>query len=104
MQQRMVQKFSIIYLSVGDKTEVFHSLDQVPAELRERLSRNASNSQMETLIIANEKGRKMLESRGLRKQSATASLPPLTPPLKWAIGAFLAGMVGIALTIAWNFR
>jgi hypothetical protein len=97
-QERIVQKFSVVYLATGDKTEVFRSLDEIPEEIRQRLTRIARTSQVDTLVIANEEGRDLLQSQGWsHPQPAAPSSPMISPALRWAIIFFLAGSVALIL-------
>ena len=54
---RLTQKCSTILISLGDKTEVFHSLDDVPPRLREKLIETTHGADSATLLIADEAGR-----------------------------------------------
>lgn len=105
MEQRIVHKFSVVYISSGEKTQVFQSIEDVPEELRRQIARNAKNTQVETLVIANERGRELIESK-----NAPVSKPAertgwkLTPALKWSLLGLLVGGSGLVVTLAWNFR
>ncbi|MBL8228295.1 MAG: hypothetical protein JNL98_07455 [Bryobacterales bacterium] len=102
---RLVQKFSVIFLATGDKTEVFRSLDEIPEELRQRLTRIARTSQVDTLVIANEEGRDLLQSQSLAPpQPAPPNSPMISPALRWAIVFLLAGSVGLILNWILHFR
>jgi len=101
--ERIVQKFSIVYISRGEKTEVFHSVEEIPEELKKRIARSARGSQVETLLIANEKGREMLQSEGWSKQKRDEAMGVrLTPRMRWALLGLLASGVGALL--AWVVR
>jgi hypothetical protein len=101
--ERIVQKFSIVYISRGEKTEVFHSVEEIPEELKKRIARTARGSQVETLLIANEKGREMLQSEGWGKEKGEGGKGlRLTPRVRWAILGLLASGVGALL--AWVLR
>lgn len=102
--QRMVQKFSMVFLARGEKTEIFRSLEEVPDGVRQELAETAKKSQIETLIIANEKGRELLEHDGMQRGRQEQRGFTLKPAAKWALLAVLAGLVGVVLTIAWSFR
>ncbi|MCZ2146776.1 MAG: hypothetical protein LC126_03265 [Bryobacterales bacterium] len=99
--ERIVQKFSIVYISRGEKTEVFHSVEELPEELKKRIARTARGSQVETLLIANEKGREMLQTEGWGKKEEARG-GRLTPRMRWAILGLLASGVGALL--AWVVR
>lgn len=102
---RLVQKFSVIFLATGDKTEVFRSLDEIPEELRQRLTRIARASQVDTLVIANEEGRDLLQSQNVAApQPAPSNSPMISPALRWAIIFLLAGSVALILNWILHFR
>lgn len=102
--QRMVHKFSIVYLSEGEKTEIYRSLIEVPEDARKRLSKLARTSKVETLLIANERGRQMLETGGLPNAAQKQSGLRLTMPMKVALASALAGGVALMMLLVWNFK
>ncbi|MCS7026181.1 MAG: hypothetical protein NZV14_15380 [Bryobacteraceae bacterium] len=93
---RFVQKFSLIYLSLGSTTRVFQSLDDIPEELRRRLTHLARDSQVETIVIANEEGRQLLQSQGLVNPPVPVP-QPRTPPWRWAWIGAIGVTVGLFL-------
>ncbi|MBS1828254.1 MAG: hypothetical protein JST93_23315 [Acidobacteria bacterium] len=101
--QRIVHKFSVVYLSRGTTTQIFRSIEEVPEPVRKELAETARKSQIETLIIANEKGREMLQQEGMQQSSKPGSMA-LRPAMRWALLALLAGAVGLVVTFAWNYR
>jgi hypothetical protein len=102
--QKIVHKFSIVYLSRGEKTQVYRSIDEVPEGVRKELAETARKSQIETLIIANEKGREMLQHEGMQQSKDAVQKFMLRPAMRWALLALLAGTVGLVVTVAWNYR
>lgn len=102
--QRIVHKFSVVYLSRGDETQVYRSIDEVPEGVRKQLAETARKSQIETLIIANEKGRQMLQQEGMQQGKNAVHAFVLRPAMRWALVALLAGTVGLVVTVAWNYR
>jgi hypothetical protein len=56
-QDRLTQKCSTIFIAVGDQMQVFHSLDQVPPELRKKLAESTRSLNSATILIADQKGR-----------------------------------------------
>jgi len=56
--EQMVHRVSTIVVGESDRTRVFHSLDEIPAELRRRLHKCVSSESSATLLIADERGRK----------------------------------------------
>lgn len=102
---RMVHKFSVVYVSTGDKTEVFRSVEAIPQDVRRHIARTARSSQVETLVIANEKGRELLQSQGWnRPDGPRSSLPSLSPLLRWSIVGLLTAAVGLIVTWMIHFR
>ncbi|MBL8177389.1 MAG: hypothetical protein JNK48_22120 [Bryobacterales bacterium] len=102
--QRIVHKFSIVYLTRGEKTQVFRSLEEVPEGVRKELAETARKSQIETLIIANERGRAMLQQESLQQGKSHGQGLAMRPAMRWALIALLAGTVGLVVTAAWNYR
>lgn len=101
--ERMVQKFSIVFISSGEKTEVFRSDDDVPTEVRQRLARLARSTQVDTLIIANEKGRELLQATGWPRQRERPH-PTLSRGVRVGILCALGASVGLLLTWVLQFR
>lgn len=56
-QDRLTQKCSTIFISVGGETRVYHSLEEVPPELRERLMESTQGLNSATILIADRRGR-----------------------------------------------
>lgn len=100
--QRIVQKFSIVYVSVAEKTEVFRSMEEIPADVRERLLRIARKSQVETLIIANERGRELLGGQGGAEGMRRSQ--PLSAAWKWTIVATVSGLLAALVVVAFQYR
>lgn len=69
---------STIFVAEGDRTEVFRSMDEVPAEARERLLKSTSGAGAATIFIANKGGRRELARRlkGLPSRIRTRMEPP----------------------------
>src|SRR5262245_41949868 len=96
--ERMVQKFSIVYVGTSEKTEVFRSIEDMPEDLRQRLIRTGRTSEVNTLIIANEKGREFLETQGFSRVGQQASETPRVLPqwAKWvAVSLLLLSGAGV---------
>jgi len=55
--EQMVHRVSTIVVGESDRTRVFHSLEEMPAELRKRLQKVVSSESSATLLIADERGR-----------------------------------------------
>lgn len=50
-------KSSTIFISVGDKTEVFRSVEDVPPRLRKKLEQSTNSINSATILIADRKGK-----------------------------------------------
>ena len=50
-------KSSTIFISVGNKTEVYHSVDDVPPPLRKKLEQSTNGINSATILIADRKGK-----------------------------------------------
>ncbi|MBI4910482.1 MAG: hypothetical protein HY820_43095 [Acidobacteria bacterium] len=100
--ERIVQKFSIVYLSTQRETEVYRSMDEIPPPLREKLIRIARKSHIETLVIANEHGRDMLQQP--KAAIAAHSAPVLTRAWKWAIGGSIFVVLALSVLAAFLYR
>jgi|SRR5579884_345431 len=54
---RVTVKSSTIFISVGDKTQVFRSVDDVPPRLRKKLEQSTNGINSATILIADRRGR-----------------------------------------------
>jgi hypothetical protein len=54
---RMTLKSSTIFISVGSKTRVYRSVDDVPAPLRKKLEQSTNGIHSATILIADRRGR-----------------------------------------------
>jgi len=54
---RVTLKSSTIFISVGNKTEVYRSVDDVPPRLRKQLEQSTSGIHSATILIADRKGK-----------------------------------------------
>jgi hypothetical protein len=84
---RVTLKSSTIFISVGDKTRVFRSVEDVPGPLRKKLEQSTNGIHSATILIADRRGREEI-LRAIRggsnlKTRLTSSLrneaPPITP-------------------------
>ncbi len=50
-------KSSTIFISVGDKTRVYRSVEEVPAPLRKRLEQSTNGIHSATILIADRRGK-----------------------------------------------
>jgi hypothetical protein len=54
---RLTVKTSTIFISVGSKTQVFRSVEDVPPRLRKRLEQSTNGINSATILIADRRGR-----------------------------------------------
>jgi hypothetical protein len=54
---RVTVKSSTIFISVGNKTEVYRSVDEVPPGLRKKLEQSTNGINSATILIADRKGK-----------------------------------------------
>lgn len=54
---RVTVKTSTIFISVGDKTRVFRSVEDVPPPLRKKLEQSTNGINSATILIADRRGR-----------------------------------------------
>jgi hypothetical protein len=71
---RMTVKTSTIFISVGGKTKVFKSVDDVPPKLRRKLQESTSGINAATILIADRRGREEIVKalRGMPSGAAVA--------------------------------
>jgi hypothetical protein len=81
---RVTLKSSTIFISVGNKTEVYRSVDDVPPPLRKQLEQSTNGIHSATILIADRKGKEEIVRavRGLPsalRSRVNASLGEETP-------------------------
>src|SRR4030081_1843637 len=54
---RLTLKSSTIFISVGDKTRVYRSVEEVPPHLRKKLEQSTNGINARTILIADRRGR-----------------------------------------------
>src|SRR5579872_7123586 len=54
---RVTVKSSTIFISVGDKTAVYRSVEEVPPSLRKKLEQSTNGINSATILIADRKGK-----------------------------------------------
>src|SRR5258708_40116422 len=117
---RYTLKSSTVFVSVGEKTRVFRSVDEVPAEWIRYFERSKGRLRPQTILIADPKGREEI-LRGLQglpssvrprwsPASASSSSTALTPAsrgprFRWTTRQVmaevsLAVMIGAAIALA----
>ena len=109
--EQMVHRVSTIVVGEQDRTRVFHSLDEMPAELLQQLQKVISSESSATLLIADERGRQEimhkleggespLKSRlieSIVRQRRRLETPPQKIRIKWWRVGALALMVAATL-------
>jgi hypothetical protein len=108
---RMTLKSSTIFISVGSKTRVYRSVDEVPAPLRRKLEETTTGINAATILIADRHGREEIVKA---LQGLPSSLRPRTPiPARritrrldlrtWA-EILLPAAVGLLIWLAFSYR
>ena len=84
---RVTLKSSTIFISVGDKTEVYRSVDDVPPPLRKQLEKSTNGIHSATILIADRKGKEEIVKavRGLPSNLRTR-MNPLTQERSSPVG------------------
>src|SRR5579872_4362978 len=79
---RVTVKTSTIFISVGDKTRVFRSVEDVPPQLRKKLEQSTNGINSATILIADRRGREEIVKaiRGLPSGVRSRLAGPLAAP------------------------
>ena len=119
---RVTLKSSTIFISVGNKTEVYRSVADVPAPLRKQLEQSTNSINSATILIADRKGKEEIVRaiRGLpsnlRSRISTAvrdETPPRAEPkpaVTWSslwqdwAEFLLPAAIGIAVWLLFNAK
>jgi len=117
---RVTLKSSTIFISVGNKTEVYRSVDEVPPTLRKKLEQSTNSINSATILIADRKGKEEIVRaiRGLPsslRSRLTTSLRKEARKQSRAIGQWtvllqnwseiaLAAAIGLAVWLLFNSR
>lgn len=74
---RVTLKSSTIFISVGDKTSVYRSVDEVPPRLRKKLEQSTNGINSATILIADRRGRQEIARaiRGLPSSVRPSNIP-----------------------------
>src|SRR4051812_12109607 len=79
---RVTLKSSTIFISVGDKTEIYRSVADVPPSLRKKLEQSTNGINSATILIADRNGKEEIVKAtrglppGLRSRPAPLGDPP----------------------------
>jgi hypothetical protein len=117
---RVTLKSSTIFISVGNKTEVYRSVNDVPPPLRKQLEQSTNGIHSATILIADRKGKEeivravrglpsSLRSRlsaSLRNEAAQESRRSFRWSVLWKYWAemLLPPAVGLAVWLLFSFR
>ncbi len=71
---RVTLKTSTIFISVGGRTRVYRSVDEVPAQLRKKLEQSTNGINSATILIADRRGRQEI-ARAIRGLPAGVRAP-----------------------------
>ena len=77
-----IVKSSAIMIAIGDQVKVYRTLEEVPPELRKKLSESTSSLNSATVLIANHGGRERLRG-ALESLVESAVQPKIEPPPKF---------------------
>jgi len=115
---RVTLKSSTIFISVGDKTEVYRSVNDVPPPLRKQLEQSTSGIHSATILIADRKGKEEIVRAvrglplGLRSRLSSSLRDETTnePAEGWRdirqywIELLLPAAIGFAVWLLFSFR
>lgn len=120
---RVTLKSSTIFISVGNRTEVYRSVAEVPPSLRKQLEQSTNGINSATILIADRKGKEEIVRaiRGLPsnlRSKLSTSLREEAPqaerkPIPWAAWAavwqdwaefFLPAAIGAAVWLLFNLK
>lgn len=117
---RVTVKSSTIFISVGDKTQVFRSVNDVPPRLRKKLEQSTNGINSATILIADRRGREEIVRaiRGLpsgvrsrfaaslrRDTDEDASLPrPVRILLRNWAEILLPGAIGLLVWLLFSLK
>jgi len=115
---RVTLKSSTIFISVGNRTEVYRSVDDVPPPLRKQLEQSTNGIHSATILIADRKGKEEIVRaiRGLpsglrsRVSSSLGTETAADPPAGWRmlgqcwIELCLPPVIGFAVWLLFSLR
>ncbi len=117
---RLTVKSSTIFISVGSKTRVYRSVEEVPARLRKRLEQSTNGINSATILIADRRGREEIIrairglpsnvrsrlSSSLRNEPAPTPAVPFQPRELWRNWAelLLPTVIGFVVWLLFSIK
>ena len=115
---RVTLKSSTIFISVGNRTEVYRSVDDVPPPLRKQLEQSTNGIHSATILIADRKGKEEIVRavRGLPSSLRSRVSPSLRsdvadePTASWRdlrqcwLEILLPSAIGLAVWLLFSLR
>lgn len=114
--KRMTVKRSTIFISVGDRTSVYSSLEEIPPPLRRKLHESTNGLNAATILIADRNGREEIvkalqglpsdvrpRTAGRRKNGRAGARSGKVDWWTW-LEFGLAGAVGLLIWLAFVYR
>lgn len=116
---RLTVRSSTIFISIGDRTNVYRSVDEVPPRLRKKLEETTNGLNSATILIADRRGREELSRAmrglpsGLRSRlAATLARRSETGASRWPswknwrtwVELLLPGAVGLLVWMAFHYK
>ena len=84
--QRVTLKTSTIFISKGSRTRVYHSVGEIPQDLRKELEQSTNGFNSATILIADKRGREEVRRalKGMPSALRSRFAPSLEPPQQQA--------------------
>lgn len=116
---RVTLKSSTIFISVGNKTEVYRSVDDVPPPLRKQLEQSTNGIHSATILIADRKGKEEIVRaiRGLPSSlrsrlnsSLRNEVPDSSAPIRWPdlwehwVEMLLPPVIGLSVWLLFSLK
>jgi hypothetical protein len=107
---------SSVRVAAGKADAIYHSLDELPPDLRRQLRKAIAGPNAETIVIADEHGREQIfqilqslppeaQKKALAALRAAEPPPPPTPALRfWRALLLFSGLGCLALLLWWVWR